>query len=234
MIISHKYKFIFIKTYKTAGTSLEIFLSHVCAPEDIVTPIGTPGYEHHPRNYRGVFNPLPETLIHLASNRRMLQKSVTQFISRKKFYNHIPAYLIKARVSKDVWNSYFKFSIERNPWDKTLSWFWMKREGRGSVHTFDEFIKNRKFLLNFPKYTDGKTRSHIIIDRIIQYETLSQELAEIFQTLGVPFSGSLDVFAKSGFRQNRQPYQEIYTDEQRKIVSHAFKKEIEIHGYSFD
>ena len=40
MIISHKHRFIFIKTRKTAGTSIEIFLSQFCDKDDILTPIG--------------------------------------------------------------------------------------------------------------------------------------------------------------------------------------------------
>ena len=38
-IINHKYKFIFIKTRKTAGTSLEIALSKFCDSGDIITII---------------------------------------------------------------------------------------------------------------------------------------------------------------------------------------------------
>ena len=39
MILSHKHKFIFLKTKKTASTSLEIALSKICGKDDIVTPV---------------------------------------------------------------------------------------------------------------------------------------------------------------------------------------------------
>ena len=57
MIISHKYKFIFIKTRKTAGTSMEIYLSQYCDDNDIVTPITLNQValgnkiKHEPRNF---------------------------------------------------------------------------------------------------------------------------------------------------------------------------------------
>src|SRR5271156_152978 len=39
MILSHEWKFIFIKGRKVAGTSIEMALSTICGPDDIVTPI---------------------------------------------------------------------------------------------------------------------------------------------------------------------------------------------------
>ena len=39
MIVSHRHRFIFIKTRKTAGTSIEIALSAHCGPDDIMSPI---------------------------------------------------------------------------------------------------------------------------------------------------------------------------------------------------
>ena len=37
MIISHEHKFIFLKTRKTAGTSIELALSDLCGARDIIT-----------------------------------------------------------------------------------------------------------------------------------------------------------------------------------------------------
>ena len=63
VIVSHKHKFIFIKTRKTAGTSIELFLSRFCGEKDIITPIYpvVPDADYHvPRNWRGLYNPLPD------------------------------------------------------------------------------------------------------------------------------------------------------------------------------
>jgi len=39
VIISHKHRFIFLKTKKTASTSIEISLSRYCGENDVITPI---------------------------------------------------------------------------------------------------------------------------------------------------------------------------------------------------
>ena len=39
MLISHRHKFIFLKTQKTAGTSLEIALSAFLSKQDVIAPL---------------------------------------------------------------------------------------------------------------------------------------------------------------------------------------------------
>ena len=72
MIISHKYRFIFVKTLKTAGTSIEVFLSQHCGPDDVVTPILPHVEPHLPRNHDGYFNHMPAWEIRDAGRPRNL------------------------------------------------------------------------------------------------------------------------------------------------------------------
>lgn len=202
MIISHKHKFIFIKTVKTASTSIEVFLSPRCGPDDIVTPIVPPVEGHKPRNDKG-------------------------------FYNHIPATLLRESVLAEVWNSYFKFCVERNPWDKVLSHYHMQVARGTETLSLDQYLAKGKFPINFPRYTDASGEK-IIVDRVLSYENLNVDLAEVFAGLKLDFDGSLGVQAKSDYRTDRTPYQLVFNEVQRKIVEQAFAKEIELHGYKFE
>ena len=228
MIISHKYKFIFIKTKKTAGTSIEVFLSQCCGNNDIVTPIYPYVAPHHARNFKGIWNPIPEVVENKGHNVKSALRNIFQ---RNKFYNHIPAIDVRNRISKRIWSTYFKFCVERNPWDKTLSHYHMVNDRAGGGITFDEYIEKGSFCINYPKYTDSM--GIILVDRVIKYESLTEELIHVFDKLSIPFEGTLSVRAKSEHRKDRRPYQDVFSTKQRNVIEKAFAKEIEMHGYMF-
>ena len=83
MIISHSHRFIFIKSEKTAGTSIEAALSAHCSGDDIVTPIND---FRHNRTEKGEF-------IHHAMNADEFYRKIGQ---------HVDAPTIRSRVSSEL------------------------------------------------------------------------------------------------------------------------------------
>jgi len=183
MIISHRYKFIFVKTLKTAGSSIEVMLEGKCDAGDVITRIHPRIPGHEARNDRGFFNPLKQ-----ASNWADFKKSTREALNREKFYNHIPARFARARVPKSIWNSYFKFCVDRNPWDKSLSHFnmfknadWHKRYDPDL--TFEKYLSNGIFCHNAPFYCD--LDGTVLVDKILRYDDLENQLREVMGTLGI-------------------------------------------------
>lgn len=230
MIISHKYKFIFIKSFKTAGTSLEVFLSKHCdEKDDILTTIYPPVYPHKARNNKGYFNPFPE-IVYNGFNLESFRHTFRNLYYQDKFYSHISAYLIKSRIDNAIWNNYFKFTIERNPWEKVVSYYYMYNKQFNLNLSFDEFIEREEFPYNYPLYSD-KT-DNILVDKIIRYENLNEELKEVLSKFNIEFE-SLNTRAKDNYRKERQNYKMYYNNQTKNIVSRYFDKEIQLMGYNF-
>ncbi len=227
MIISHKYKFIFIKTKKTAGTSIEVYLSQHCSKDDIVTPIFPHVDPHYPRNYKGFWNPFPEI-----TNRYIkINETFKDFKNRSKYYNHIPAIVLKERVDKRIWKSYYKFCVERNPWDKSLSHYYMSKDTKFKGMSFDDYLTNKNFCFNYPIYTNKNGK--VMVDRVLKFESLNEDLGEVFNYIGIPFNGSLGVRAKSEYRKDKRHYRNVYSEMQKKIINGSFQREIKLHRYKF-
>lgn len=228
MIISHKYKFIFIKTRKTAGTSIETFLSSVCGDQDVFTPIYPPEETHRARNYKQRWNLKPEI-----KNKTIYRrpKIIFDWIKKRPFRNHSTALEVQSRVSSEVWNTYTKFCVERNPWDKTISHYYMCKRRSNPPKSFEEYLKRGKFCHNLPNYSCKNYK--VIVDKVLKYENLNEELAELFDSLSIPFSGTLTSKAKGTYRADKRNYKEIFTDSQAKLIEKAFAREIELMDYRF-
>jgi hypothetical protein len=228
MIISHEHRFIFIKTRKTAGTSIEAYLSAFCGDKDVLTPLRPPVACHDPRNYKGLFNPFRE-LTHPGDHGR--SAIFKDFVKRRRFRNHMLGLQIRARVPAEVWENYYKFCVERNPWDKTLSHYHHLRSKVEDLCSLDEYFAAGFKCSNYPFYTDRN--GEIIVDRILRYEDLDEELSEVLGMLDIPFDGKLSVRAKGRYREDRRPYQEVLSDAQRRLVERMYRQEIELMGYEF-
>lgn len=118
MLVSHKKKFIFTKTAKTAGTSVESYFEPFCmAPGEWEESHGRDQYvsDFGIIGYRG-------------PNR-----------GDSLWWNHMSAAMIKEKLCSNIWNSYFKFTVVRNPFSKLVSgWYFFHK----SRLTWRSFLKN--------------------------------------------------------------------------------------------
>ena len=86
MIISFKYKFIFIKNYKTAGSSIETYLYNYLTSNDIA--VGTVDFKGINDNHN--FEDL--------SLFQHFEPSVANKQKNKAFFAHMPVWLLKKRL----------------------------------------------------------------------------------------------------------------------------------------
>jgi len=234
MIISHRYRFIFLKTNKTAGTSVEIGLSRFCDDsEDIITHLspeeeslraevgGCPsGFYRAPWYY---YTPLDWY-------RRIIAGE-----AKELFYNHIPAWKLKKRLPADVWNNYYKFCVERNPWDRVISqYFWRYRTLPESKRpSIDEFLESSHVRsLKRKGYYLYTVRGTMQVDKVCRYESLAEDLDFVRQHLKLPEAIELPT-TKSTYRSDRRHYRDVLTDRQRDRIAELFREEIELMGYEY-
>lgn len=229
MIVSHKYKFIFLKTNKTAGTSVEIALSKFCGEDDIITPIVREDERQRKKlGYRGRQNYYLPGCQPSIFARLLLRKN-----TKPDFYNHMPARELKPLLGDAVWNSYYKFCFERNPWDRLVSQYYWKNQHmpRPSISEFlraggAEGLKEK----GRGVYTID---NQVVVDKIYLFEDMQNAIADIQTKLQLPEALVLPN-AKGGFRQDRRHYSQILTAEEKAFIETLFQQEIAMLGYQFD
>jgi hypothetical protein len=176
VIVSHRHRFIFVKTRKTAGTSIEVLLARHAGPDAIVTPVQPPVPGHAPRNHRGRFNPLPQI-----AHQRRIRPALSDLRRRRAYWNHMPAVRIRERVGTAVWDSYFKFCFERDPWDKVVS-LYRYRHWKYADTDFADFVRNEELPNDFPLYSlDGENA----MDFVGRFEHLTDDLATVLAKVGI-------------------------------------------------
>ena len=167
MIISHKHKFIFFKTRKTAGSSIQVALADHCGPEDIITG-----------QYR----------LGVDDNSHSAGLNMDKF-----FTTHPHPELVEVRkfLGEDIWNSYFKFAFVRNPFDIAVSRYHWDLKGKlgiqeTSVEGFQNWVRTGGLF--------DKDRAHLYIgganvelDFIGYYENLEEDITHICNKIGIPF-----------------------------------------------
>jgi hypothetical protein len=227
MIVSHRHKFIFFKTKKTGGTSIELALSPICGDGDILAPLARP--EEALRTLRGAQNwrlhswwgsPRP------IWKRRWFKLTAQDY----GFYNHMPANEARALLPEEVWRTYFKFAFDRNPWDRQISFYHQRYRRQPKPPSFEEFLRhdNHARLNNYDIYSlDGQ----VCVDFLGRYENLNEEFSYVLRRVGI--TDFVELPRVKSFTRVRVPYQSYYTDKTRDIVANWYSREIAFLGYKF-
>lgn len=231
MIICHKYKFIFLKTNKTAGTSIEIALSRICGSDDVITPISAE--DEVLRQSLGARGPQHYFAPILDYSLGDWKRTICKGERKKRFYSHMSACEIKALLAPEIWCNYYKFCFERNPWDRLISLYYWRNRRKVVMPSLSDYIDsgemNRMKKRGREVYTiDGVP----IVDRLCRYERLDEELDEVRRHLGIPESLELPR-AKSSLRKDRRNFREILSADDAEKIRRMFWEEIDELGYTF-
>jgi len=211
MIISHLHKFIFIHINKCAGTSISRTLLPFLGKDDILLGCTPEG--------------------------ELLNKRSFQFGGLNK---HSNVNEIKNSIDSSIWNSYFKFTFVRNPWDRLVSkYHWALKT---SWDNEKGFIKKIKKLEDFEEYvlsplcdkTNCKDfilseNGDIEIDFIGKYENLNRDFFSICEKLNLSTSG-LNKFNRSLHNH----YTNYYNPLSRDLVADWFESDIIEFHYLFN
>lgn len=214
MIVSHEHGFVFMKTRKTAGTSVEIALSRVCGPDDVITPVTDED----------------EELRRAAGGRGPQHFEDPPHLGRRAF-NHMPVSMVRKMLGRKRFESYLSFAVERNPWDAVVSLYhWRYRdEPAGDFAAFVASSAVAEFATKNQRIY--RLQGRVAVDRVLRYEDLASELGSVWTSLGLPGSPDLP-HAKGGLRP-RASYREYYDDATRERVAELFAAPIQDLGYTF-
>lgn len=225
MMIVHSRKFVFVKTKKTAGTSIECALAPYLRPGDLASPL----VEHDAkiRRYSKEFV-------------RILRERDGNIRARNP---HLPTSVITDHFKLET-EGYFRFCVERNPWDKALSafFFWISRHpvprGKTDEENFMEFAQSERlnFFSDYELYMRDDTP---LVDRVLRYENLAEEFADVVDGLGLPNVKISGVRAKGDIRPEfSRSLERFYgpgiDNSAAKRVEAVFAREIAHFGYTPD
>jgi len=158
--------------------------------------------------------------------------------------HHMTAREIIARIGREQWDSAYKFTFVRNPWDKVVSHYeYRRKKNKTKIGTrkmpFSEWVQltygenkdavyydnPRSFQPQVEWLKDDEDK--ISIDYIGRFEFINDDFIHIKKVIGV--DSTLPHLNAS----KRISYQTYYNDQTRSIVANWFHEDIAAFGYKF-
>jgi hypothetical protein len=263
MLISHKYKFIFLKNTKTGSSSVQTLLGKYCWPDEHeymykVILTGKLQLESSDHDHMcGDFKKRPEQeIVDYFNTHRINSNGIIGAGDKTQWRSHMSAQEVRDNIGEDVFKNYHKISIVRNPYTKILSkYFWEMNDHHGI--TVDEWLDLDRDALNLhihciPGCSVNGTPA---CDTYIKYENLHAELKDICLKIGIndldlnhlPNNKALnskqpmDKMDKFGiknmyieFKSSLDSWKHILSEKTKSRIYEKHKREFELFDYSND
>jgi hypothetical protein len=149
----------------------------------------------------------------------------------KKPYPHDPCSKIREYCGEEVWNTFFKFAIVRNPYDRMVSYYHFHKStqyrfpAKANSLSFDEWIikgLDSNMKKNQTWYLDEE------VDYIGRVEYLEKDWDLICQEIGIePYT--LPNYNVSEHKE----WKSYYTDDSDKVVRKIFQDDFETFNYDY-
>jgi hypothetical protein len=240
VLISHSYKFIFLKTRKTAGTSIEAALE-ILINQDAAAVIEQA--DEYVSNAGIIGIRLKGKLLERDDRVKMvetLQRSGGQGGANSvTWYHHKPAAEVKMHLGPQRFERYFKFTVVRNPWDKMVSlWRW-RTLNRATSLNFRQFVLEQRQSDDIAIFTiDGQK----VCNKHIRFENLREDFEQVLKEINVEENKIAMVLDRlPRFKDQGKPmeYHDYYKttkgldDELVAHVARIYAREIRWFGYKF-
>lgn len=217
MLISHQHKFLFVHIAKTGGTSIRSALTSVMWPDTFYW-------------IRKICNRV---------------SGMTGHRLGVKFPRHAKVIAAMEMLPKDYFQSLFRFTIVRNPWDLQVSSYHHIQRERPHllehISDFDAFL-HWKLEAQRPCHyiLDASTepqwfsvidlQGQCVLDYIGRYETLVDDFQVICERIGFRHPPDLPHKRQA---QARKDYRHYYSDWGADLVARRYQDDIDNLGYRF-
>lgn len=212
-LISFAHRLIFIKTVKTAGTSIEVDLSQRLEDAAIVTPVNPPIQGHHPRNCAVADDP-------------------------QGYFAHMSAKQIRTLLGAQTFTAFTKICVERAPLAKCISHFHMwhnsDQHNAAFADSWEDYCAVGRFPVNVDMYSEIRAGvRHSLVDHVLRYDQLETALPAVLARCGIK-DFKLTSRAKSEYSRNTVITPDQVTAPQRAKINAAFAETLALTGITWD
>jgi hypothetical protein len=153
---------------------------------------------------------------------------------------HLLARQIREEVGAEVFDSYFKFTFVRNPWDKAVSQFASMGDradlreliGMAPGASLSEYLQltERHGHVQWERQVEflhDENRAPLV-DFVGRFENLKHDAQVVFERLGIRCR------LPHRNRSRRRHYRKYFDDPSREWIHSHYREDVELFGYDFD